>query len=378
MSGLRIGVDSRLACWTQPTGTGRYTRQLLASLATLGAENAFKLVVVNSRHGAIAPLDTPSSNFDIVRLPGAGRTLKLRWLARCGPDVSVETGPLDVFHSPSVDFMAAGHTPRVLTLHDLCFLTHPQLFPVKDRLMHRLGLRHMLAVTRSIITVSEATARTATELLGIPKARLTVIPLAPARVFTPTPQFASDVAASKLSRGDPYVLFVGTIEPRKGIEELVSAFCLARRRAALPHRLLIAGGSGWKSGPASRAIAAAAPEGVTYLGYVPDPVIAALMRGTDCFVYPSLVEGFGLPALEAMACGAPVIVSDAEALVEVVGDAAEIVEAGNRDALATKLAAVLAEPARAADLSRRGRARAGKFDWRETARATLRVYEGVA
>lgn len=334
--------------------------------------------MVDSRHGDRPPVADPPANFGVVRVPGSERLLKLRWLAGLGPSVTAAAGPLDLFHSPHVDHMASGATPRVLTVHDLCFLTHPAFFPWKDRVLHQLGLRRSLSGARLVIAVSEATAAAVREHLGLAADRIRVIPEAPAAVFAAAPALAAVEAARRLSGDAPYALFVGTLEPRKDVTGLVQAFTLARRRAGLPHRLLIVGRPGWKSAPLLTAADAGAAAGVVRLGYLTDEVVAALMAAAGCFVYPSLAEGFGLPVLEAMAAGAPVVISDARALVEVSGGAAEVVPAGDPEALAARLADVLGDAARQAHLAARGRRRAAEFSWDGTARATLAAYSEAA
>ena len=174
------------------------------------------------------------------------------------------------------------------------------------------------------------------------------------------------------------MLFVGNIEPRKNLTRLVEAYALLLRRSHYRGPLILAGGQGWRNSEIFRCVEELELEKhVKFLGYVPDDVMPALMSGAEIFIYPSLYEGFGLPPLEAMACGTPVITSNVSSLPEVVGDAALMVDPHDVVALADAMHRVLTDRELREEMRRRGLERANEFSWEETARQTLRVYEEV-
>jgi alpha-1,3-rhamnosyl/mannosyltransferase len=234
------------------------------------------------------------------------------------------------------------------------------------------------AVTRAshIITPSRSTRDDVLKLLPVDPERVSVVPEGVDPIFAPRP--ANEVAARLAPlglRAGEYLLYVGTIEPRKNLLRLLQALDLA---GATTGPLVLAGGHGWNNAAIRTAVERLARTGrVRSLGYVPDELRPVLLTGARAFVYPSLYEGFGLPPLEAMACGTPVLTSNVSSLPEVVGDAALFVNPDDVDALATGLARLWRDETLRADLRARGLAQARQFSWERTARATLDVYRAV-
>jgi glycosyltransferase involved in cell wall biosynthesis len=264
----------------------------------------------------------------------------------------------------------------VFTLHDLTFLSHHLLHTLRNRLDTLLALSQAVRAGARFIAVSAHTREQALRFLRLRPERVAVVRWAADPAFRPLADPGA-VAAVKARLGvdRPYLLSVGSLEPRKNITTLVDAF--TRLPAALRdrHALVIVGGPGWRNREIVERLERAAAEcAVIRAGAVPLPDLVALYNGAVALAYPSLAEGFGLPVLEAMACGTPVVTSCVSSLPEVAGDAALLVDPHDAAGLSAALGRLLAEPALRAELRRRGLARAATFSWRRTALETLEVY----
>ena len=262
---------------------------------------------------------------------------------------------VDVLHCPTQRAPVRPPVPLVVTLHDVAVLRHPYLFNRWSRTYSARTLPGIVRTAAAVVVVSEFTRDEARSLLPLSADRVHVVP------HGVGPPFAPDGPAAA---GD-YVLAVSTREPRKNLERVIAGFVEARLPGC---ELRIAGAAGWGD-------VRAAGRGVKLLGEVGDEELAALYRGARCVVYCSLYEGFGLPVLEAMACGAPVVTSAAPALLEVGSDAVVAVDAVDPAAIARGLVEAID---RRAELGRRGSARAAAFDWARAARETAAVYRAVA
>jgi alpha-1,3-rhamnosyl/mannosyltransferase len=225
-----------------------------------------------------------------------------------------------------------------------------------------------------VVAVSEATAADLRRLYPRCAERVVVIPNGVDPDFQPATPEA--IAATRAELGCPrgYVLYAGTLEPRKNVNRLLDAWQELHHPGAVDLPLVLAGPYGWASRALAGRLTALADHGVRYLGPLPRSVLVATMQAATLFVYPSLYEGFGLPAAEAMACGVPVVASDTAALAEVVGDAGLLVPATDTGALAAALARLAADPALAGVLGRRGRERARRFSWDDAARRLAAVF----
>ncbi|HUT37100.1 MAG TPA: glycosyltransferase family 1 protein [Planctomycetota bacterium] len=284
----------------------------------------------------------------------------------------------DLFHAPG--YVAPKHLPcpLVLTIYDLIALTHPELARRSNAWHYRWRLPRSARAAARIIVPLECVARQVVERLGIARERVRVVPLGvDARLKPPSlDDRARARARHHLAR--PYILFVGNVEPKKNLATLLRAFA-ALKRDRLPHELLLAGKRGWKCREVLRLPAELGIEDdVRFLGYVEEDDLAGLYGGAELFAFPSLVEGFGLPPLEAMACGTPVVTSDAEALVESTGDAAEHVPALDPEALAEAMRRVLGDAALRERLRGAGFERSAQFTWQRTAEMTRAVHREAA
>ena len=280
----------------------------------------------------------------------------------------------DLFHAPGYVAPSRLPVPMVVTIYDLIALRHPKLARRSNVAHYRLRLPRAARAARLIIVPSDAVARDVSDHLRIPHSRLRVVPLGIDDRYQPPSGGAVAALEQRLGIDQPFILFVGNIEPKKNLATLLRAFATLRRQGR-PHQLVLAGKYGWKSRKLYRLPAELGiHDAVRFLGYVPEGDLPALYGASDLFAFPSLVEGFGLPPLEAMACGVPVVASDAAALVETAGDAALRVPARDVAALADAMGRVLDEPALREKLVEEGRRRAARFTWARTAELTRAVY----
>jgi glycosyltransferase involved in cell wall biosynthesis len=323
MADLRIGIDVSPLELTG-AGTARYLRNLLAAL----------------------------DGVEIRRysFPGASRPVKVArdvgWYLGVLPQRAARDR-VDVLHCPGHRGPLRSRVPVVLTVHDLGVVRHPEAFNRWTRTYSRVLLPRVARAAARVIAVSEFTKREAVELLGLDEARVHVVPHGVSSPFEPVGPAA----------GGDYALAVGTLEPRKNLARAV----LAAERAGV--ELRVAGAQGWGD------------VDVDSLGYVDDDELARLYRGASCLVYPSLYEGFGLPVLEAMACGTPVVTSNKGALAELAEGAAVLVDPLDVDAIA---AGIEEARARRDELRQAGLERAARHTWAEAARLTREVYAAAA
>ena len=357
--GPLIAIDARLVGIA--AGIARYASLLAQALSDLDGPEDYLLVYGHRRVPVRGPRQrhvfTPAHNrFERWTLP-----------------FEILTAKPALLHS--VDHVAPkwGAWRSVVTLHDLAFLLYPETHTAASRAYYAASGESVRRAGR-VIAVSQRTASDAVRLLGVDPARMRVVPEAAAPSFTPRPREAFDELARRLKLDQrPYVLFVGTLEPRKNVTLLLEAFDLVRRQ--LDAQLLLVGRRGWLDEPIFAAHARLGLEGsARFLGPLGEDDLAVLYSRAGAFALPSLYEGFGLPVLEAMACGAPVICSNAGPLPEVAGDAAMLLPPEDPGAWARAMVHVLTEPHRADVLRQRGFLRAASFSWQRAALATREVY----
>jgi glycosyltransferase involved in cell wall biosynthesis len=279
---------------------------------------------------------------------------------------------LDVLHCPAPLAPVRSSVPTVITLHDVLGLDHPEWFTRALALHSRLVLAPALRRAACVLVPSAYTRDRLVGLVGVKPEQVRLVPLGVDAMFSP-----GDPPEGLLERmgiTGPYVLTVGTLQPRKNVESALRAF--ERLVAAgSDRRLAIVGGRGWRDEAlAERIRRSPAAERVIVTGRVSDDDLVGLYRAADCFLYPSRYEGFGLPPLEAMACGTAVISSNRTSLPEVVGDAGVLVDPDDVDAIERALSKLLASPEQRSELVDRGRRRAAEFSWRRCAELTVGGY----
>jgi glycosyltransferase involved in cell wall biosynthesis len=368
---LRVAVDAT-AVPARLTGAGVYTSRLLAALAR---RDDVDLDVFAAR-GSAALLAGPGLRLHQVAAARPGRPARIAW-SRLAAGRAARAAGARVLHGVHYELplRGTGGLAQVVTVHDLTLVTHAEWHEPSKVWYFRRAMRHAVAAAERVLCVSAATARDATRHLGVPPERIDVTPLG--TDLAPATEAAVHDLRDRLGLTGPYLLGLGTLEPRKDLPTLVRAF--ATLAGELPHKLVLAGLAGWGSGALAEAVAASGvADRILLPGYVPEADKAALFTGADLFVYPSRYEGFGLPVLEAMACGVPVLTTTGGSLPEVAGDAALLVDPGEPDLLAGAMARLLGDPAARARLARRGRARAAAQTWERCAALTADAYRRAA
>jgi glycosyltransferase involved in cell wall biosynthesis len=286
------------------------------------------------------------------------------------------TGTVDVFHSPDYLLPPVRRGKKVVTVHDLSFLRHPEAAEPSLRAFLCASVPRSVRKADLVLGDSESTRQDVIELLGIDGDRVEVVYPGVDGAFRVIDDQHHLAAVKQLYGLDcPFILNVGTLEPRKNLVTLLDAYAALRRRG-LEHKLVIAGGRGWLyDGVFRRLEELSLEQDVIFLGYVAEEHLPALYSLADLLVFPSLYEGFGLPPLEAMACGTPVITSDSSSLPEVVGKAGLMVPARDADALAEAIATVLADSVLREDLVKQGLSWAAQFTWRAAGEKLLAIYQ---
>ncbi len=375
----RVGLNAHLLSRTgtyRGAGINGYIHQLLQHLPGVAGAEAQPFEYIAYLHDAtfapVAGLGVACSGWD-TRSPWRRIIWEQTRLA------ALSRG-LDLLHGLAFASPLACACPAVVTVHDLSFYRYPQAFRRFNR--SYLGWITRISVRKAarVIAVSESTRRDVIALCGVSPERVVVVPNGVSGEFCPAD--ARTIAEFRRRNGLPerFILFVGTLEPRKNIERLLEAYArmIGGRAAGDAPALVIAGAKGWfYDAIFARAERLGLADRVIFPGFVPADELPWWYRAAELFVYPSLFEGFGLPVLEAMACGTPSITSNVSSLPEVAGDAAVLVAPEDSAALAAAMARVLDEPALAAQMAAAGLRQAARFPWTRTAQETVAVYRTV-
>jgi len=377
---MRIALDG-LPLAKPKTGIGHYTFELARGLAALAPEKEFELVVnvpiemlVESAFEASS--SSPPANLRAVR--AADSPLNEHWWT-IGLPLYIQQNGVALFHGTNYNVPLWNRCRTIATIHDLSLFLHPHTHEAE---LVRDAERYFPATARmasKIITDSESVKREICEHLRVRPEKIAVVPLAPRRAFQPVAAKEAEAARRRLGVADEFLLFVGTVEPRKNLLTLVRALAeLTRQTDFQRPQLVIAGQKGWLTDELFALIEGSGSSAqIHFTGYVSDADLAALYSSCRVCVYPSLYEGFGLPPLEAMSCGAPVITSRIPVIRETVGDAARLIEPTNVRELADAIVELWESEEERRRLSKLGRIRAAEFTWERTARLTLDVYSEV-
>jgi len=364
---MRVAINALLLSG-QFSGVEKAIYALLRHVGE-GAEDEFVALVGSDFDEAL--LDGCRIGLERLPLSNRSRLLRILYEERF---LRRHLKGFDLFHAPGYVAPRRLDIPIVLTIYDLVALRHPELAKRSNVAHYRWRLPRSARAAARIIVPLECVAREVVQHLGMNRAKVRVVPLGVEPTLRPPSQDQRGAARTRYHLARPFVLFVGNIEPKKNLPTLIRAFA-SLKREGLPHELVIAGKRGWKSRRVLRLPAELGLErDVRFLGYVEEGDLAGLYGASELFVFPSLVEGFGLPPLEAMACGTPVVTSDAEALVETTGNAAEHAPASDAEALAQAIRRVLSDAALRERMRAAGIERAAQFSWERTAEGTRAVY----
>jgi len=364
---MRIGIDARLVYYSQ-AGIGQYILNLARWLAQIDGANEYvllqsrkdKTTIIEQANFRRASLWTPSHHrFEQRMLPAE--------IARLG---------LDVLHSPDFIPPFRASCRMVITVHDLAFLFYPH-FLTRESARYYGQIDQAVHQADHIIADSKSTRQDILRMLGVPPDKVSVVYLAANPLYRPVPLArARQRAAEKFGLSGDFILFVSTIEPRKNLPTLLKAYRQLLDAYKIDVELAVVGKKGWLYGEIPSLVEELQlADRARFLGRVSDDDLLYLYNAAGVLAHPALYEGFGLPPLEAMACGTPVIVSNASSLPEVVSDAGLLVNPKNVDAWAAALWRVFADDALRDELSQRALARSGYFSWERTARQTLEIYK---
>jgi glycosyltransferase involved in cell wall biosynthesis len=359
---MRVAVTVEQSWHVVPGGIATATVELVRALVDRGDVD---LVGVAARHDD-APRADLTPPIPVRHLPLPRRLLYETWQWLRWPAIERASGRVDVVHDMGY-VVPPSTAPLVVTIHDLLFLRYPEHYGWHTRLVLERGLELARRHARLVICPSRATIRDCVEA-GIDEARLRLVPWG---VRSSDRRSDERTILDRHALDRPYVLFVGTLEPRKNLRRVVEAFRRLRRDDL---ELVLAGPRGWKELPPDRR----SLEGVRWLGPVPREDLRALYAAARVVVYPSLAEGFGLPVLEALAAGAPVVTSAGTSMEEVAGDAVVLVDPLDVDAIGTGIARVLDDAELETELRSRGPSRAAGFSWDRSAALAVDVYAEAA
>jgi glycosyltransferase involved in cell wall biosynthesis len=367
---VRIAIDARKL---RDFGIGTYVRNVLRHLSRLDSETEYVLLCQSEDCAALAEL---GGNFRVIVERSPSYSVREQF----GVPLSLRREKVDLFHSPHYVLPPLAPCRSIVTVHDCIHLMFPQYLP--SRLAYAYARTFLWTATRQaerVLTVSEASRRDLLRLLGVRPEKISVIPNAiDERFWEPPPDEEVVRVRERFQLNDPFVLYTGNIKPHKNVERLIDAFYRLRRGGPDNLRLLIIGDEISKYPTLRRAVHRyMLHKHVRFLGFVPDRTLAVLYRLAAVFAFPSLYEGFGLPPLEAMASGTPVVTSNVSSLPEVVGDAAVLIDPYDPDAIAAGLRRVLEDEDLRADLRARGYRRAREFSWERSVARIREIYGEV-
>lgn len=351
------------------TGVGYYTEHLLHHLVEQGPDE--ELVVISNR-----AVDTTRPLPSRVRVDApASRFPRMVWMQTLAPRALRRLHP-DIAHFTNGMVPLASPVPTVVTIHDMSLTMYPRYHPPRRVVLNRPLVDLAARRADAVITVSQSAKRDIMRVYGLPADRVHVVHEAAAPSFRRVEDWARlAYVRSKYALPERFVLYVGTIEPRKNLPKLIEGFAARHKSGDLPHRLVCAGPYGWLSRDIEALLERLdIKDSVQFAGYLPFDDLPALYTLAEMFVFPSLYEGFGLPVVEAMACGVPVVTGDVPALNEVGASAVERVADLGAESLGAAMVALARDRERREELRRRGFERSQLFSWQRAARETLDVY----
>ncbi len=365
-----LGIDGRLANTARRAGVGNFCFGVLQALPPHVQDIRLR-IYLDTPPAADFPLPPEAAEFRIL-------PRKPFWTQRVlGPEL--RRRPPSVFLSPVLQLPFRAGCPAIATIHDLAFLHHGEHFTWKRWALARLEIHHAVRSAHRLLAVSEATKNDLIAHFHLPPEKIVVTQEGVSPRFQRPEENVLRAMRERHSLTTPYIAYVGRLQPRKNIVRLIEAFArLIQQHPEFPHHLVLAGDKGWMYGPIYEA-AQASPvkDRIRFLGYVSDEDLPALIGGADALALVSLWEGFGLPVLEAMACGTAVITSDCSSLPEVAGDAAVLVDPYDVADIARALELVVRDDKYRAVLQQRGLAQAARFTWEATARRIMDAVRAI-
>ena len=375
---MKIGFD--ISAQSLPrSGMGQYQYHLLKHLLEIDQKNFYHLYAFNFRNRKrFKEIKFPAKNYKIQILPIPQRLIILWWMMMRRPLFNRLIKKCDVYHLSEICIPPVKKAKTVAFIHDLTTILFPQHHKKSNIFLHSRRFKAIRKVD-AILTNSESTKKDIVEHLKIKPDKIFVTHLGADERFRLMKESEVIPVLKKYKLKKPYILFVGTLEPRKNVKTLIQAFNQLKQSHRIPHQFVLAGQKGWLYKSIFKAIESSPYKSdIQYTDYVKDTDLPALMNGAEVFVYPSFYEGFGLPVLEAMQCGVPVITSNISSMPEVGGGASLYINPESADELAEKIYSVINNPDFQKELSKKGIERAKQFSWEKCARKTLKAYESLA
>ncbi len=369
---LRVGLDARVAT-LDFRGFGRYSRSMLHELIALPSRIEWFLY---THDPALKQIFPESGRVRIKVLPGF-LGLRSHLILRS----AAKNDQIQLMYFLANNFWFLPACPTLITIHDTEPFEHPEFYchNLMDRILSRYRKLSIKKIGIHFITVSQSSRKDAVSIFGLAPEKITAIYNGvDHKIFNDHATLADhEIRAKFIPEGKPYLFFVGARDYRKNLPALIRAFDLLKNEHQIPHLLVLAGSGGADPVfyPPLQSIAQIAPQDIIFPGYISDQDLPALYRGADAFVFPSLKEGFGLPVLEAMSCGAPVVTSQRSSLPEVVGEAGLLVNPEKESDLADAIWRILNSADLAQSLREKGLKQAAKFRWENTARQVLELIE---
>lgn len=363
---MKIGIDVTASIYSG-TGVASYYRSLVPELIREGQDCEFMLLGYAMRRFSELKL----ANRKLFLPP---RIMEIMWNRLHVLPVEMLTGNLDIFHAWDYLQPPVKKAKIVTTIHDLTPIKFPLYHHKSTVEAQTQRLKWVRREADIILADSKATKRDIVELLGVPEEKIKVVYLAAGELYEEFRDQRSEIRVKEIERGKKkygiageYFISVGTLEPRKNLKRVIETFSINVQRTSFNARLVIAGRSGWGENLPQA-------ENVNFLGLVPDEDLPGLYAGSAGLIYPSLYEGFGLPVLEAMTVGCPVLTSDRGSLAEVAGEAAVTVDPENTESIIWGIESLIKDREK---LIAKGLKRSGNFSWNKTAKETLSVYRSL-
>lgn len=369
---MRIGIDAT-ALPPQPVGAGNYIIHFTRALASLDID-AELVIFTHASRQALLGIE-PNARVRLVALPDQAPPRRLAW-EQMGLPTLVRQHRLDLLHNLHYTMPLFLPCPNVVTFHDMTFFLYPQLHTLSKRIFFRYMIHYSAKRASALVADSESTRQDAIRLLRLAPGRITTAPLGVTPDYHPVRDLARQEAVrQKYHLPERFILNVGLVEPRKNLPALLWAFAQISGRFP-SEKLVLVGRKGWMVDQVFRLVdSLALLDRVCFTGYVDGNDLPVIYSMADVFVYPTFYEGFGLPVLEAMACGAPVITSNTSSLPEIAGDAGVLLPPEDEEGLAAALERLLLNEDERQARSLRGLALASAFTWERTARLTWQVYQ---
>ncbi len=374
---MKIGFD--ISAQSLPrSGIGQYQVHLLRALLSIDQDNFYHFYAFNLRNRQrFDDIQFPFDNYKLNVIPIPQRLITLWWMMFSRPSLERVAGECDLYHVSEICIQPARKAKTVAMVHDLTTLLFPEHHVKSNVFLHNQRFKRIKRVD-GILTNSQATKADIVKHLDIHPDKIFVTHLGADRRFHQMEKEDVYPILQKYSLTKPYILFVGTLEPRKNVETLIRAFNQLKQVHNIPHELVLVGQKGWLYRSILEAIESSPfKSDIRQVDYVPDSDVPALMNGAEVFAYPSFYEGFGLPVLEAMQCGVPVVTSNISSLPEVGGEACLYIHPESADELSETLYKVIRDKSFQKTLSEKGICRAKQFSWEKCAEKTLKAYQEV-